>query len=54
MQYAAKIAADGCNSIHLLTTIYKAIAKSIADSYGVMRQTPNNLLVATSGGERWC
>jgi HK97 family phage prohead protease len=48
-QYAAKIAADG-SSDSSSTTIYKAIAKSIADSFGVMRQTPNNLLVATSGG----
>jgi len=48
-QYAAKIAADG-SSDSSSTTIYKAIAKSIADSYGVMRQTPTNLLVATSGG----
>ena len=48
-QYAAKIAADG-SSDSSSTTIYKAIAKSIADSYGVMRQTPNNLLVAPSGG----
>ena len=48
-QYAAKIAADG-SSDSSSTTIYKAIAKSIADSYGVMRETPNNLLVAPSGG----
>ena len=47
--YASKIAADG-SSDSSSTTIYKAIAKSIADSYGVMRQTPNNLLVAPSGG----
>jgi HK97 family phage prohead protease len=47
--YAAKIAADG-SSDSSSSTIYKAIAKSIADSFGVMRQTPNNLLVATSGG----
>ena len=47
--YAAKIAADG-SADSSSTTIYKAIAKSIADSFGVMRQTPNNLLVATSGG----
>jgi HK97 family phage prohead protease len=47
--YASKIAADG-SADSSSTTIYKAIAKSIADSYGVMRQTPNNLLVATSGG----
>ena len=48
-QYAAKIAADG-SADSTSTTIYKALAKSIADSFGVMRQTPNNLLVATSGG----
>jgi HK97 family phage prohead protease len=48
-QYAAKIAADG-SADSSSTTIYKALAKSIADSYGIMRQTPNNLLVATSGG----
>jgi HK97 family phage prohead protease len=48
-QYAAKIAADG-SADSSSSTIYKAIAKSIADSFGVMRQTPNNLLVATSGG----
>ena len=47
--YASKIAADG-SSDSSSSTIYKAIAKSIADSFGVMRQTPNNLLVATSGG----
>jgi HK97 family phage prohead protease len=48
-QYAAKIAADG-SSDSSSSTVYKAIAKSISDSFGVMRQTPNNLLVATSGG----
>jgi HK97 family phage prohead protease len=48
-QYAAKIAADGSQDSSS-STIYKAIAKSISDSFGVMRQTPNNLLVATSGG----
>jgi HK97 family phage prohead protease len=48
-QYAAKIAADG-SADSSSSTIYKALAKSIADSYGIMRQTPNNLLVATSGG----
>jgi HK97 family phage prohead protease len=48
-QYAARIAADG-SSDSTGTTIYTAIAKGIADSFGVMRQTPNNLLVATSGG----
>ena len=48
-QYAAKIAADG-SSDSSAATAYGAIAKSIADSYSVMRQTPNNLLVAPSGG----
>jgi HK97 family phage prohead protease len=48
-QYAAKIAADGSSDSTALTA-YGAIAKSIADSYEVMRQTPNNLLVAPSGG----
>jgi HK97 family phage prohead protease len=48
-QYAAQIAADG-SADSSSSTIYKAIAKSISDSFGVMRQTPNNLLVATSGG----
>ena len=48
-QYAAKIAADG-SADSSSSTIYKALAKSIADSYAIMRQTPNNLLVATSGG----
>ena len=47
--YASKIAADG-SADSSSTTIYKALAKSIADSYAIMRQTPNNLLVATSGG----
>jgi HK97 family phage prohead protease len=47
--YAAKIAADG-SADSSSSTIYKALAKSIADSYAIMRQTPNNLLVATSGG----
>jgi HK97 family phage prohead protease len=47
--YASKIAADG-SADSSSTTVYKALAKSIADSFGVMRQTPNNLLVATSGG----
>ena len=48
-QYAAQIAADG-SADSSAATAYGAIAKSIADSFGVMRQTPNNLLVATSGG----
>ena len=48
--YAAKIAVSNCGSTSG-STIYKSIAKGIADSYGVMRFTPNNLLVAPSGGE---
>ena len=47
--YAAKIAVDNCGSTSG-ATIYKSIAKGIADSYGVMRFTPNNLMVAPSGG----
>ena len=48
--YAAKIAVDNCGSTNN-TTIYKTIAEAIADSYGVMRFTPNNLMVAPSGGK---
>lgn len=48
--YAAKIAINNCGSSSGLT-IYGAIAKGIADSYGVMRFTPDRLLVAPSGGE---
>ena len=47
--YAATIAADGADS-STGATIYKSIADGIADSYGVMRFTPNKLLVAPSGG----
>ena len=47
--YAATIAADGADTSSG-TTLYKAIAQGIADSYGIMRFTPNRLLVATSGG----
>jgi HK97 family phage prohead protease len=47
--YAATIAADGADTSSG-TSLYKAIAQGIADSYGVMRFTPNRLLVATSGG----
>jgi HK97 family phage prohead protease len=48
--YAANIAAQ--NSIGSTgSSIYKAIADGIADSYGVMRFTPNRLLVAPSGGQ---
>ena len=48
--YAAKIAVDNCGTTNN-TTIYKTIAEAIADSYGVMRFTPNNLMVAPSGGK---
>jgi HK97 family phage prohead protease len=47
--YAAKIAADGADS-STGSTLYKSIADGIADSYNVMRFTPNKLLVAPSGG----
>ena len=47
--YAARIAADGADS-STGSTIYKSIADGIADSYNVMRFTPNKLLVAPSGG----
>jgi HK97 family phage prohead protease len=48
--YAAKIAAEAAAGSSS-STIYKAIALGISDAFGVMRQTPNNLLVATTGGE---
>jgi len=48
--YAAQIAAQNATASSS-TTIYKAIALGISDSYGVMRKTPSNLLVATTGGE---
>jgi HK97 family phage prohead protease len=47
--YAAKIAADGSQD-SIGTTLYKAIALGIADSYNVMRATPSKLMVAPSGG----
>ena len=47
--YASKIAADG-SADSTAATIYKTIAKGIADSYGVMRSTPTNIMVAPSGG----
>jgi len=47
--YAAQIAADNAGASSG-TSIYKAIADGIADSYGVMRFTPNRLMVAPSGG----
>jgi HK97 family phage prohead protease len=48
--YAAQIASQNATASSS-STIYKAIALGISDSYGVMRQTPNNLLVATTSGE---
>ena len=47
--YASTIAVDG-SSTSSAATLYGAIAKGIADSYGVMRQTPSKFMVAPSGG----
>jgi len=47
--YAANIAAQN-SAGSTGATVYKSIADGIADSFGVMRQTPNRLLVATGGG----
>ena len=47
--YASTIAADGAG-VSSGTSIYKAVADGISDSYGVMRFTPNRLMVAPSGG----
>jgi HK97 family phage prohead protease len=47
--YASTIAVDG-SSTSSSTTLYGAIAKGIADSYGVMRMTPSKFMVAPSGG----
>ena len=46
--YASTIAVDG-SSTSSAATLYGAIAKGIADSYGVMRQTPSKFMVAPSG-----
>lgn len=48
--YAAKIAVNACGSTSG-ASVYKAIAQGIADSYGVMRFTPDRIMVAPSGGE---
>jgi HK97 family phage prohead protease len=48
--YAAQIASQNATASSS-STIYKAIALGIADSFGVVRQTPNRLLVANTGGE---
>ena len=47
--YAAKAAVNACGSTSG-STIYKSIAQGIADSYGVMRFTPNKLMVSPTGG----
>lgn len=47
--YAATIAADGADA-STGSTIYKSIADGIADSYAVMREVPDTLMVAPSGG----
>jgi len=47
--YAAKIAVNNCGSTSG-SSIYKAVAQGIADSYGVTRSTPNKLMVSPSGG----
>jgi HK97 family phage prohead protease len=47
--YAANIAAQNA-AASTGATIYKSIADGIADSFGVMRMTPNRLLVAAGGG----
>jgi hypothetical protein len=47
--YAATIAAENAG-VSSGASIYKAIADGIADSYGVMRFTPNRLMVTPSGG----
>ena len=49
-RYAAQIAAQNASASDG-ATIYASIAKGIADSYGVMRFTPNRLMVAPSGGD---
>ncbi len=48
--YAAQIASQNAGGSSG-ATIYAAIADGIADSYGVMRFTPNRLMVAPSGGQ---
>jgi hypothetical protein len=48
--YAAQIASQNATASSA-ATIYGAIAKGIADSFGVQRSTPNRLLVANTGGE---
>jgi HK97 family phage prohead protease len=48
-QYAIKAAMAGA-AVSTATGIYPTIVDGIADSYDVIRETPNNLLVAPTGG----
>ena len=48
--YAAQIASQNA-AASTGTTIYGSIVDGIADSYGVMRFTPNRLMVAPTGGQ---
>ena len=48
-QYAAQIASQNA-SASTGASIYASIVDGISDSYGVMRFTPNRILVAPSGG----
>jgi hypothetical protein len=47
--YAMQIAADNAG-VSSGATIYAAIVDGIADSYGIIRETPNNIMVAPTGG----
>ena len=48
-QYALTAAMSGAQ-LSDGATVYGSIVKGIADSYNVMRETPNNILVAPTGG----
>jgi HK97 family phage prohead protease len=48
-QYAITAAMTGAQ-LSDAATVYQSIVKGIADSYNVIRETPNNILVAPSGG----
>ena len=48
--YAAQIASQNA-AASTGTTIYGSIVDGIADSYNVMRSTPNRLMVAPTGGQ---
>ena len=47
--YAMRIAADNAG-VSSGATIYAAIVDGIADSYNVIRETPDNIMVAPTGG----